>query len=127
MTRALVDLLVATITIPGLEKAIKDKRGNLAAVGRHFGVSRQYISKRVKDSAKLKKAWDEARETMLDNAETELYEQALDGNTSALIFYMKTQGKRRGYVERQEFTGKDGDDLTINFVWKDSGIDNGLG
>ena len=95
--RVLVDLLVATITIAGLEKAIQEKRGNLAAVGRKFGVSRQYISKRVKNSAKLRKAWDEARETMLDNAETELYEQALGGNTSALIFYMKTQGKRRGY------------------------------
>jgi hypothetical protein len=51
------------------------------------------------DSEELRQ---EARETMLDNAETELYEQALNGNTTALIFLLKTQGKGRGYVERQE-------------------------
>ena len=89
-------------TIPELETAIKEKRGNLAAVGRRFGVSRQAISKRVKNSAKLRKAYLEARETMLDNAETSLNEIALGGNVTALIFLLKTQAKDRGYIERQE-------------------------
>ena len=113
---------MTTITIAGLEKSIREKRGNLAAVARQYGVTRQAISKRVRGSAKLQKSWEEARETMLDNAETELYELALGGNVAALIFFLKTQGKGRGYIERQEFTGKDGESITINFVWKDSGI-----
>ena len=45
----------------------------------------------------------------LDDAETELRRQANeDRNTTALIFFLKTQGKGRGYTERHEVTGADG-------------------
>jgi hypothetical protein len=54
---------------------------------------------------------------MLDNAETALYDDALNGNTTALIFFLKTQGKSRGYTERQELTGADGDVITIRVIY----------
>ncbi len=34
-----------------------------------------------------------------------------EGNMTATIFFLKTQGKSRGYIERQEITGADGKKL----------------
>ena len=85
-----------------IEKAIHDKRGNVSAVARHFGVTRKTLYKRINKSPKLQEALVEARNTMLDNAETTLYDEAINGNITALIFFLKTQGKSRGYTERQE-------------------------
>jgi hypothetical protein len=34
-----------------------------------------------------------------------------EGDTAAIIFASKTQLKDRGYIERQELTGADGDKL----------------
>ena len=38
---------------------------------------------------------------MLDFAETNLHQQIMEGNTTATIFLLKTRGRKRGYIERQ--------------------------
>ena len=38
---------------------------------------------------------------MLDFAETNLHQQIQEGNTTATIFLLKTRGRKRGYIERQ--------------------------
>jgi hypothetical protein len=38
----------------------------------------------------------------LDFAESQLHKQVKEGNTTATIFLLKTKGKKRGYIERQE-------------------------
>ncbi len=38
----------------------------------------------------------------LDFAESHLHKLIKEGNPAATIFFLKTKGKRRGYVERQE-------------------------
>ena len=45
---------------------------------------------------------DEIQNVALDFAESQLHKQIQDGNTTATIFLLKTKGKKRGYVERQE-------------------------
>lgn len=50
----------------------------------------------------FKRACDECNEIVLDFAESQLYKQIKDGSTTATIFFLKTRGKERGYVERQQ-------------------------
>ena len=97
-----------------IEEKIRDKRGNLSMVARAFGRSRTWLYDTLND--KYPELWDvikEARESLIDDAESELHKQMFKGNIAALIFFLKTQGKSRGYVERQELEHGGGVDVTI--------------
>jgi len=61
-----------------------------------------------KNDSDFSEAADDVSEILLDFAEAKLYDQIKNGNTTAIIFFLKTRGKKRGYVERQEITGADG-------------------
>ena len=50
----------------------------------------------------LRKDVTAATEQMLDFAENKLHKQIEKGNMTAIIFFLKCQGKERGYIERQE-------------------------
>lgn len=92
---------------------IAEYKGNLAAVARSFGLSRQTLYKYINSKPSVKAALDEARETMIDNVESALYSAALAGEAWAVCFFLKTQGKSRGYTERSEITGADGGPVLV--------------
>lgn len=45
----------------------------------------------------------EPEEILVDFAENALIQRVSKGDTTAIIFLLKTKGKKRGYVERKEF------------------------
>ena len=96
------------LTAKAVTAAIRDMNGNISAVARRLGVCRQTVYNYIERHPSVKDALVEARETMLDNAESVLYRAVLNGEAWAVCFFLKTQGKSRGYVERQEVTGADG-------------------
>jgi hypothetical protein len=96
------------VTIAAIEPLIDKTNGNIAAIARSLGFSRTAIYNCIAKHPALVQAIEDARQGMLDNVESSLYRAVLDGNVVAMIFYLKTQGKRRGWVERQEITGQDG-------------------
>jgi transposase-like protein len=107
---------MADINAADLIKKITDAKGNVSAVARAFGVSRKTIYNHIERYKTAQDALEDARETMLDNAESILYKKVLEGSTPELLFFLKTQGKRRGYVERSEVTGADGSAIPVAFV-----------
>lgn len=56
----------------------------------------------MQTDSEYKKEIDELSEMVLDFAESQLHKQIKEGNTTATIFYLKTKGKKRDYIERTE-------------------------
>lgn len=91
--------------------AIKEAKGFVTHAAKRLGISRVQLHRIINKHATVKEALIDAREEMKDFAESKLYQGIDDGNPTLIIFYAKTQMKDRGYVERQEVTGKDGGPL----------------
>lgn len=59
----------------------------------------------------VKRAVKQSHENGLDLAESKLIEKIHSGETTPIIFYLKTKGRDRGFVERNELTGLNGGPL----------------
>ena len=82
--------------------ALEDSLGIVTTAAKAANVSRTQHYKWLNDDEEYAKAVKSAEEMALDMAESSLHKQIKDGTPASTIFYMKTKGKRRGYVEKQE-------------------------
>ena len=100
-------------TLEALEKSL----GVVTTAVKTVGIARSTFYEWMKDDV-FKNSVDDIQNIALDFAESQLHKQIQLGNTSATIFYLKTKGKKRGYVERQEITGAEGlpNDIRINII-----------
>ena len=90
------------LTAETVETELRKAHGNLAKVGRHFGVTRQAVWKFIQTRPKLIEAANDVRESFKDTAEDSLRAAVKKGEGWAVCFFLKTQAKDRGYVEKQE-------------------------
>lgn len=99
------------VTNAQLADAIQKTAGMLGDVARAVGIKRQTLHARVKRSPALQELLAEAREETLDLAESKLVEAIRGGNLGAICFYLRTQGRSRGYVERSEVATTEGEPI----------------
>lgn len=83
--------------------ALQASAGVMAHAARKLGIGRSMMFRRVHENEKIKAAWEEAKETNIDLAETKLMQAIQNGELPAIFFFLKCQGKHRGYVERKEY------------------------
>jgi len=91
-------------------KALESSLGVVTVACKSAGIPRSTYYKWLKEDEDFAKAVKDIENIALDFAESQLHTQMKDGNTSATIFYLKTKGKKRGYVERSELDLSSGDD-----------------
>ena len=82
--------------------ALESSLGVVSTACDEVGISRTNHYKWMRESPEYKDTYDELSNKALDYAESKLMEMIGKGNTAAVIFFLKTKGKERGYVERQE-------------------------
>lgn len=77
------------------------------------GISRNTHYRWIKEDLEYAKEVEDLENVILDFAESHLHLQIKEGSVPATIFLLKTRGKKRGYVERQEITGADGEQTSF--------------
>ena len=90
--------------------ALDKSGGRVADAAKMLGVSYQGIYKRIKGNPDLMEKLETIREGYLDLAESKVVAAVKKNAPWAICFYLKCQGKHRGWVEtvRNEHSGPDG-------------------
>ena len=96
-------------------QALENSLGVVTVACKQTETPRSTYYKWLKEDEEFAKAVKEIENIALDFGESQLHSQMKDGNTSATIFFLKTKGKKRGYIERQELDLSSGDEpIKIN-------------
>jgi predicted transcriptional regulator len=96
-----------------LLKALEQSLGVVTVACKKADVPRSTYYKWLKEDELFAIEVRDIENVALDFAESQLHKQIAADSTAATIFYLKTKGKKRGYVERQEITGAEG--MPTNF------------
>ena len=83
-------------------EALEKSLGIVSTACKMVDVGRTTHYEWMKSDEEYKSAVQSIQDGVLDFAESHLYKLVKDGNPAATIFFLKTKGKKRGYIERQE-------------------------
>ena len=110
------------LSAKGMITAIETGQGYVSKACNILKCSRQTWYNYEKKYPTVRQKVEDIREERHDFVENKLMTQIKDDNITAIIFYLKTQCKDRGYVERQEITGEKGEGLKVLVEYVNSPI-----
>ena len=93
--------------------AIKGSGGFVTEIARRLRCSRSTVYRYKEKYENIASAIFEEKEHLLDTAESALLKQITNGHITAIIFYLKTQGYKRGYGDRTKL------DIDGSFITKE--------
>lgn len=85
-------------------EALRSSLGIVSDACKTIDICRQQHYTWMKEDAEYKQAVEDISEETIDFAETALKKRIEAGDTTAIIFYLKTKGKGRGYIEKTELS-----------------------
>ena len=87
--------------------ALQEFSGLQAAAAAKLKVSRSTIANYIEKYDDVKAAYTDVNESTIDRVESRLLKEIDKGNITAIIFYLKTKARHRGYLERYDVTSGD--------------------
>ena len=108
------------VTNTRMLEAVKKNGGAVYLAARELGCAPNTIYNRMERVPSIKQAVEDARGEVVDYAEQKLRLAILNGEPWAIAMTLKTIGKHRGYVERQEVTGAEGGHIVVRLVGDDN-------
>jgi transposase-like protein len=109
-------MAIQRYTTEQIIKALKETNGMIYLAARRLGCTPQTIYNRANRTQIIQQAIEDSRGEIVDLAEQKLRLAILAGEPWAVALTLKTLGKQRGYVERQEVTGANGDAVDVRVV-----------
>ncbi|HXG94128.1 MAG TPA: hypothetical protein VNN73_17425 [Blastocatellia bacterium] len=97
-------------------EAIRKTKGLVTLAAKSLGCDPDTIRNYARRYKSVSAAIREQRESVTDIAEASLFTAIQQGCAWAVCFYLKTQGRERGYVERRELTGAEGAPIPIAII-----------
>jgi hypothetical protein len=83
-------------------EALEKSLGVVTTACKSVGIGRTTHYMWLDEDPQYKRDVESISDIAVDFAESSLHKQIKDGNPTSTIFFLKTKGKKRGYVERQE-------------------------
>jgi hypothetical protein len=83
-------------------EALEKSLGVVTTACKSVGIGRTTHYMWLDEDPEYKRDVESISDIAVDFAESSLHKQIKDGNPTSTIFFLKTKGKKRGYVERQE-------------------------
>jgi len=93
---------ISKLTNQEIIDSLKRCKGLYYLCAEHLGVTKAKLANRIVNDPELDAIAKDERGKMLDKAERKLMEAVEDGQQWAIQLMLKTLGRDRGYVERQE-------------------------
>lgn len=75
---------------------------NVSAACKSFGISRRAYYDWYEGNPKFRQEVDAQKESLIDFAESKLHMNIKEGKEASIFFFLKTQAKKRGYIETVE-------------------------
>jgi transposase-like protein len=97
--------------------ALEQSKGMISPTARALGCDRNTIKRYLKEYTAVAQAIADEREATTDLAENTLYQAIENGEAWAICFYLKCQGKQRGYIEKAEIGGANGGPVAVKLVY----------
>jgi hypothetical protein len=83
-------------------EALKNTLGVVTPACVTVGIARSTHYQWLQDDEAYRAVVDDVSEIAIDFAESKLHANIKNGDIPSILFYLKTKGKKRGYVEKQE-------------------------
>jgi hypothetical protein len=99
--------------------ALTETKGMMFIAAQRLGCTHQTIRNYCARYPSVREVVEAQKGQMVDLAELKLWQSIQNGEAWGITLCLKTIGKDRGYVERQELTGENSGPLTLRVVYED--------
>jgi hypothetical protein len=96
-----------------IKSALLKCKGLVYLAAKMIGCDQDTVHRRAKKNPKLRKIIEQERGEFIDTAELALLSAVTRGESWAVCFTLKTQGRIRGYVERSEIIQKTNEEIPL--------------